>query len=431
LILLGVSGCFFEKETPPKEPDNHTGGSIELMKCGYTVTTRDGASRPDDSVPMLGMDPTPKFVHVNVAGDPRTQMAILWRTNDEDTQVTTVEYGVNGMTDQTETGFTFVYDLNAPLTSNGATEIRMHETHLCGLMPDTEYSYRVGGSVAGTDAWSSVYTFRTAPDRASSPDAQVNMLVIGDTRDGYSTWGSMLQQAMQKGQPDVVLFSGDGTTLGPIQDEWDAWFQAADPILANVPMIVAHGNHDVNAVNWFSQFAMPGDEQNFTVEFGPVHLTVANDTPADPADLQGANAQMLDANLGAGDTAPWNLLMHHKPMFSAAAGPHPNDVVVMRMAWQPIVDAHKVDVVFNGHDHDYERSKPMRGMTPGTTPADGTIYAVVGAAGADLYDAGSSFWTEKSEKTYCFAEVNCRKGMFQFNAFRQDGSALDSFSIMK
>jgi hypothetical protein len=47
--------------------------------------------------------------------------------------------------------------------------------------------------------------------------------------------------------------------------------------------------------------------------------------------------------------------MHHKPMFSAAGGGHGSDMTI-RMLWQPVIDANKVDLVFNGHDHDYERT---------------------------------------------------------------------------
>ena len=250
---------------------------------------------------MLANDPAPKFIHLDVGKDPRTGVAILWRTNDEATLATTVQYGVNGATDNSENGFTFVYDLNAP-TADGISTVRMHETHLCGLAPDTEYTYRVGGIDGnGKEAWSPTYTFRTLP---MDPNAEVTMLVIGDTRDGYSTWGNALAQAFAKMQPDIILFNGDGTTLGPIQDEWEAWFQAASPELPLAPMILAHGNHDVSAVNWFSQFAMPGDEQNFAVDFGAVHLTVANDTPDDIADLTGTIAQTLDTNLKAGMSAP-------------------------------------------------------------------------------------------------------------------------------
>ncbi len=387
LILL-FAGCF-KKETPVQSTDLHEGGSIMLpAPCGYTVTTHDGASRPDPSYAMFGSDPTPKFVHLNVANDPSTSMAILWRTNDNKTLSTTVQFGINGMTDKSIDGFTFVYDIAT------GDPVRMHETHLCGLMPDTEYSYRAGGTDSeGNGNWSPTYTFRTAPDRTASPDAEVVFLVIGDTRDGYDVWGQSLTQAYEAATPDFILFSGDSVTLGPIQDEWDAWFMAADPILASTPMIGAHGNHDVNSVNWFSQFAYPGDEQNFAVDIGPVHLTVANDTPMDPADMTGSVAQALDANLKAGIGAPWNIAAHHKPMFSAAAGPHPEDAVNERMAWQQYIDADSVDLDLSGHDHDYERTKPMRGMTPGQTNHDGTIYIVCGSAGAPLYPSGSDFWT--------------------------------------
>ena len=57
-----------------------------------------------------------------------------------------------------------------------------------------------------------------------------------------------------------------------------------------------------------------------------------------------------------------------------------------------------MDLVLSGHDHDYERSKPMRGATPGA----GTVYVVVGSSGAPLYDNGSDVWTQLSEKTFSF-----------------------------
>jgi large repetitive protein len=426
-----AGGCFFEKETPPPpmDMDLHAGGSIALAECGYSVTTVDGASIPVLGADVLGTDPTPRFVHVTVPGDPSRQLAILWRTGDTDTLASTVQFGENGATDQSKTGLTFVYD-----TADGL--VRMHETHLCGLKPDTQYTYRVGGtsgagSAGAQEAWSQTFTFRTAPDRATSPNAEVVLLVLGDTRDGYNTWGATLKQAFQMQPPDAILFNGDAVLLGLDQQEWDAWFTAAGELLAGTPMILAHGNHDISSVNWYSQFALPDDEQNYGVHFGPVHITVANDTPVDVADLTGKNAQLLDAHLKEGMTAPWNFLLHHKPMWTAAAGPHPNDAVTVRMAWQATVDADHVDLVFNGHDHDYERTKPMRGSSAGTTLADGTVYFVVGSAGAALYDNGSSFWTEKSEKTFSFAFVRARAGAVSVNVFRGDGSTLDSVMYTK
>ena len=422
--LTLVAGC---GSSPAMQPDPHQGGSIELDRCGYAVTTRDGASRPIMGTNMLGPDPTPKLLHVDVAHDPSKDMAILWRTNDEQTLATTVQFGENGQLDQSQDGLTFVYDLESPLAS-GATSVRMHETHLCGLKADTEYSYRVGGKAGSQESWSPVYTFRTAPDRAQSPNAQLVVLVIGDTRGGYATWGQMLDTAFKQSPPDLILFSGDMTTLGPIQDDWDQWFQSAEAHLPQAPLVVAHGNHEVSSINFFSQFAMPADEQNFGFDFGPIHLSVANDTPTVANDLSGSIAQMLDANIKAGMGAPWSLVMHHKAEFTAAMGPHPMDQMPVRAAFEPLIDAGLVDLVLNGHDHDYERSKPLRA---GQVTVGGTVFVVVGSAGADLYPNGSGFWTQKSEMTNSFAILRVRKGDLKFDAYRADGSPLDSFELMK
>jgi hypothetical protein len=101
------------------------------------------------------------------------------------------------------------------------------------------------------------------------------------------------------------------------------------------------------------------------------------------------------------------------------------------MVWQQYVDADSVDLDLAGHDHDYERTKPMRGNTPGITNADGTIYIVCGSAGAPLYPSGSDFWTATSEGTYSFAIMRVRQGLISLNAYRQDGTMLDTAMLTK
>jgi hypothetical protein len=53
----------------------------------------------------------------------------------------------------------------------------------------------------------------------------------------------------------------------------------------------------------------------------------------------------------------------------------------IRQAWLPLFDRYQVDLVVNGHDHDYERSYPVRGFTAdlGTsTFAGGTVTQASG-----------------------------------------------------
>ncbi|HUC26991.1 MAG TPA: metallophosphoesterase family protein [Streptosporangiaceae bacterium] len=56
--------------------------------------------------------------------------------------------------------------------------------------------------------------------------------------------------------------------------------------------------------------------------------------------------------------------------------------VGIRQAWLPLFDRYEVDLVVNGHDHDYERSYPVRGFTAGlgtSTFAGGTVTQASGA----------------------------------------------------
>jgi hypothetical protein len=425
LLVCLAAGCLSSKSTSQDMARgvDWGGGTFRLDTCGYSVTTPDDANPPALGSPMLGSDPTPWGIHLGLASDPARSVVISWRTKDESTLASTVQFGVNGMTDRTLEGLTFAYQVN------GADPVRVHEAHLCGLLPETVYSYRVGGKDAGgAEKWSDVYAFHTGPDKAKV-DASVTIAVIGDTRGGYTTWGALLKSAQMVGSPDVILFSGDAVMLGPLQSEWDEWFRQAEPVLRQVPMISAHGNHDVNAVNYYAQLALPGDEENYSLDYGPAHITVANDTPRNSADLQSKIPSFLGMDFTASEMAPWKILLHHRPMYSAAAA-HGGDAMLLAN-WGPIVDQHKIDLVLNGHDHDYERSKPMRAQKAGATPADGTIYVVAGSAGAPLYDNGTGAWTQLSLKTFNFSILRLRPGMLDMKAYDDQGAVIDTLAYSK
>ena len=426
-LTLGLLSACVDGSPPPRDPNAEptNGGTITLANCGYDVSTRVGASAPVMSTAFFGADPRPEQVRLGIPADPATTMAVAWRTADETTLATTGQFGKGTSLDQSQDGFTFIYV--GGFNGSGET-IRMHETHLCGLDPGTEYSYRVGGvGPGGEESWSPTYTFHTAP-AASDTSAEVLVAVLGDSRDGYDVWQKLVDLIGQQ-SPDLILFSGDAVTIGAVQVEWETFFSEAEPLFARAPVVSAHGNHDVNAINYYSQFVMPGNEEDFGIDYGPFHLTVLNDTPFDPGDISGAARDFLDSDLTAHDSAPWKLLMHHRPIWSASTR-HGSDTELLD-TWGPVIDAHKVDLVLNGHDHDYERSKPMRGSTPQATAADGTVYIVSGGAGASLYGNGSDFWTEKSEKTHSALLLHISRTMLQMQAIRDDGSELDSMATSK
>ncbi len=425
LVIVALGACVQGNpdglgEMPPGPAFN--GGTITPPGCAYTVTTRLGAEAPVLSDDQVGPDPTIKHVHLGLASDPRTSVVVTWRTVDDDTRAGKVFYGTGGEATIEAPAFTFRYQSGI----GGIGEaVRIHEAHLCGLTADTEYTYRVESDAVHT---STTYSFRTAPDIAATPDAEVLIASVGDSRDGYAVWALLVDEILAR-TPDLVLFSGDAVTVGQFQEEWEEFFAIAEPLFARVPIISVHGNHDLNSVNFYSQFAMPGDEQNFSFDYGHAHITIANDSPEQTADLTGLVKEHLRSDLMANQAKRWKIVNHHRPVYSASTR-HGTDTTLLT-EWAPIFDEFHVDLVLAGHDHNYERTHPMKNMTQQATPADGTVYIVSGGAGADLYGNGSDFWTAYSQMTHSALMVRVRNTMLDITAFDQTGTQIDALTITK
>ena len=420
---LALAACVKGSPLDDEPIAQYMGGAITPVGCSYQSVTGRGAEAPALSTAEVGTDPSVRHVHLGFLGDPRTTMAVTWRTRDDITLAGSVRYGRDGVLDREAPGYTFRY-----LTALGGGSdilVRIHEAHLCDLEADTAYDYQV---VSDAGHGSPTYRFHTAPDLTLTPDATVAITSVGDSRDGYDVWARLVGEIQQRA-PDLLLFSGDAVTFGTLQNEWEAFFDVGEPLFATTPVLSTHGNHDLNAINYYAQLAMPGDEANFSFDFGPAHITVANDSPLLSADLSGTIAQFLDDDLAAHASAPWKLVTHHRPAYSASLN-HGSDLT-LQTEWVPIFDRHRVDLVLNGHDHDYERTFPLRGGLMGATPADGTIYVVSGGAGATLYDPGLQFFTAVSAKLHSAVNLVIRRGHLDFEAFDDTGAAVDSMAIDK
>ena len=105
--------------------------------------------------------------------------------------------------------------------------------------------------------------------------------------------------------------------------------------------------------------------------------------------------------------------------------------MTLRTEWSPLIDQYNVDLVLAGHDHDYERTKVMRGIQAFAEGAPGTIYVVSGGAGAELYEDGFDFWTEKHASLHSAAIVRVRRNLIDFLAFDETGAMVDSFMRTK
>jgi hypothetical protein len=73
----------------------------------------------------------------------------------------------------------------------------------------------------------------------------------------------------------------------------------------------------------------------------------------------------------------WIFVFFHHAAYSSSRGGDPG----IRNEWCPIFEEFEVDVVFTGHDHNYERTKVIKDHHPARR---GVVYFVVGTGGRGL-----------------------------------------------
>ena len=85
----------------------------------------------------------------------------------------------------------------------------------------------------------------------------------------------------------------------------------------------------------------------------------------------------------------------------------------------PILEKHKVPLVLNGHDHDYER----------TTPQNGVTYVVTGGGGVGVRPVGTSSFTAFSDAVIHFVYVTVAGNELALHAIDGLGQEFDSLVI--
>jgi 3',5'-cyclic AMP phosphodiesterase CpdA len=116
-----------------------------------------------------------------------------------------------------------------------------------------------------------------------------------------------------------------------------------------------------------------------------------------------------------------------------SGGNHGSDGI---SAIERICDRYNVNLVFNGHDHIYERSHQMYGQQisdddSSLNAAAGTVYIVAGGGGAPLYTASRIDSTHTSKSTLHFVDVTTTSTTLTAKATRADGTVFDTFVISR
>ncbi len=280
---------------------------------------------------------------------------------------------------------------------------------------------------------------------------------VSDHRIAYQAW---------KARPDFVMNTGDNVydagrnsdyerNFFPIYNSDQTGLETGAPLLRSVPFYTVLGNHDVphkdadhhpladfdkdpDALAFYTAMHLPlnapmpqhptptqgsahHDEflrcaasrfprmANYSFDYGDAHfLCLDSNLYVDPTNM--ALQRWIEADLRS-TRALWKFVAWHHPAFNI--GDEHYKEQQMR-ALSPLLERCGVDVVLHGHEHNYQRTRPLRfapsnlekarkigvgdRRTPGTfhvdrafdghqnTRPNGIIYIVTGAGGNNLYD---------------------------------------------
>ncbi len=308
----------------------------------------------------------------------------------------------------------------------------IHELVLKGLKVQTNYLYRV--SSVDDDAAkvaSEIYTFQTAV-RKDSPFAFV---VIGDNRTYPERFAKIIARAWAE-RPNFMLNVGDVVTDGNVKEQWlDEYLRPAAELMRRVPTYVAIGNHERDADWYYKYVSYPKPENYYSFDYGNAHFAIIDSNK----DLSPNSEQYkwLKKDL-ARSKARWKFVLHHHPPYSSDENDYGDtyrgksrlgDMNVRQLV--PLYEKYKVDIVWYGHIHDYERTWPIRNGK--VDRKRGVIYIQTGGGGAELEDFAPtrSWFTAKVLRNWQYCLVAVHEETLRMMAYDIDGRMYDYLELKK
>ncbi|GMP37804.1 hypothetical protein CsSME_00009328 [Camellia sinensis var. sinensis] len=249
------------------------------------------------------------------------------------------------------------------------TSGHIHHCTIKNLEFDTKYYYEVGIGHTARTFW-----FTTPPE--VGPDVPYTFGLIGDLGQSYDSNKTLTHYESNPTKGKTVLFVGDlsyaDTYPNHDNERWDTWGRFVERSTAYQPWIWTAGNHeidfapDLGETKPFKPFThryhVPYKASNsvapfwYSIKRASAYIIVLSSYSAYgkyTPQYQWLLAELLKVNRSE---TPWLIVLLHAPWYNSY-NYHYMEGETMRVMFEPWFVQHKVDVVFAGHVHAYERSE--------------------------------------------------------------------------
>jgi hypothetical protein len=197
-----------------------------------------------------------------------------------------------------------------------------------------------------------------------------------------------------------MVIPGDLVDDGPVKNQWvNEFFASMNPLFSRVCFYPVLGNHERDANHYYRYMDLPPPEYYYSFQYGnAMFFMLDSNKKVDPESEQyqwlEKQLQELEKKEQAGESdIVWKFVSYHHPSYSSDEDDYGN-LWKGKSTWgdmriRPLTklfDRYRMDVVWNGHIHSYERTWPIRDGV--TTEENGTVYVVAGGGGGGLEQAG-------------------------------------------
>jgi len=297
----------------------------------------------------------PYNVVMNIYGDPATQMAFNWFTN----------AGITGGKVKIMLGGSVVDSVNATCTSySGYIE---NKAVVSGLLPNTTYSFQVGGV---KNSWSNTGTFTTAKDNKDP----FSFIYITDSQGSFTALKNNTDMVLNK-HPNAGfwLHCGDLTSFGNNQTYWNLFFTSFQNLFFSKPFVPVTGNHDTQQTyNFKHHFNLNSTSfdavgSTYTFLYGDAQFFAIN---SEHWDYSPPSAETIDsiknwmrAKVATNQNVTWRIVYFHQPVFTGAKLEQ-NEYCIP--AWHNaltlLFDELNIDLALQGHSHIYDVIGPVKSV---------------------------------------------------------------------
>lgn len=366
---------------------------------------------------------------------PTTIKHIRWGSNKNPLEGLTINWRNSGTADKIKWGYTTAYEQGefSGVMRNGYAE-KFFKYTFPTLTANATIYYQLYDSQAGI--WIAQKTYQTAPPLNAT---NFSFLAIGDSRSGMSIWNQVSNLAHSKNAA-FTIFNGDIVNNGGSTSDWDNWFDNGKTFVENNLVFHSLGNHDAASVpDYQNNFELPksvpttGTTLYYAVDYGnAIFISLNSENPGDSTQYN-----WLVSTLQANVNKRWKVIFFHRPFYTI--GSHAGEMNSYFNSWWKAFDDYGVDLIVNGHDHMYERTKPINRnvstsapvSTYGSGSTEGRCQIVCGGAGAPLYNGTPTWFIQSYQSKYNFCKMDVTDNSLCVIAVDNNDVTIDSFCINK